>query len=244
MQDQLKKIDRNLKLPGNVKDAVMLRMFLGEYFNEKLPTLPVEHAYSGGFLPLFNYSFQGHRSQWNSPALLTWYVRKNIGDVHEKTYWTSIPLLSGGSSSATENVFTVAGPVGYLEKTVKKPEDSNDYCAMQIHPRDTQWVYAGAQVEHTDIYSLCGLLYRGKNRFLVEKEGLPRGAAEKVKSLLRTVKNQRQSIRDHRKCLADRKTKNESLKLPPQDTPQGKIAYYNQQIEMEQIKRDALEIDN
>jgi len=226
IKGKLAQIDPQLKLPETVTDGYTLQLFLQDYMKQK-KNLPVETTCKGGFLPLFLYKFTKDSSWWCSPVLLSTYDK-----TEKKSFWGSIPLLSGGSKSAEEENCMIAGPV-YVSQTVRIPEKTAQYSAKKIHSRDTKWAEKSEQLEYTDQYLLFWLLYRGRDLFFVEKEGLPSGAAEHLREAMRSARTKTAVVKKTEKRLADRERAAKARK-----TGNDKIAYYEQQIEFERIRRE------
>ena len=231
VREELAKIDPKLALPPTVTDGYTLQLFLADA--AKKLDFPVRSKYFGGFLPLFNYSFEGARSEWFAPALLTYRQSDE-----KSALWWSLPLLSGGGRDETGETFTVAGPLIWLDRTVRVPEGSADFTELPIQKRDVKEVPADEQAQYTHIYALCGLFYRGRDLFPVEKEGLPSGVAEKLRKGLGELQRARARLADDRKQLADRRKRAMAGKIGD-----DRIKYLEREIELERIRRREKELE-
>ena len=206
IQEKLKEL--GLTLPETVVDLTTFQLFLEDAVKSDEKARETVTEYSGGFLPLFDYSFRKDSSFWCIPALLSCYDRKG-----EELTWWSVPLLSGGYSSPEKEVFTTAGPLIYLTKTIRKLPGSKSYAELPVYGRETFWVEnADCQAEYENEYALLGLFYRGTDHFLVEKEGLPPGVVEKVRGEMNRLFRETQSVESRRKELKKRETENNARK--------------------------------
>lgn len=207
VQDQLKAL--GLKPPETVVDPGTLRLFLEDAVKSDEKASETVTEYYGGFLPLFDYSFRKDRTFWCIPALISWYDHRQ----GEKLSWCSVPLLSGGSSSPEKEVFTTAGPLIYLTKTIRKAPGSESYAKLPIYGRETLWAEnADSQAEYENEYALLGLFYRGTDHFLVEKEGLPPGVTAKVRAEMDWLFREPRSMEIQKKALKKREARNNARK--------------------------------
>ena len=206
IQKQLQEL--GLTLPETVVDPGTLRLFLEDRLKEEAASMKTVPEYSGGFLPLFDYSFRNDRSFWCIPALISWYSRND-----SRTFWGSIPLLTFSRTSSEKELFTVAGPLIYLTKTVRKVPGSESYANLPVYSRTTFWTEdADSQAEYENEYALLGLFYRGTDHFLVEKEGLPPGVTEKVRNEMDRLFREKRSLDERRIELKRREEKNNARK--------------------------------
>ena len=232
VREQLAKIDPKLVLPETVTDGHTLQLFLADA--AKKLDFPVKSKYFGGFLPLFNYSFAGERRQWFAPVLLTY----RESDAKSAAWW-SLPLLSGGGRDETGETFTVAGPLIWLDRTVRVPEESAAFAELPIQKRDVKEVPEREQAQYTHIYSLGGLFYRGRDLFPVEKENLPSGVAEKLRRGIGELQRDRARLAADRKQLAERRQRAMAVKIGD-----DRIKYLEREIELEKIRRREKELKN
>ena len=206
VQDRLRAL--GLTPPETVVDPFTLRLFLEDRMKDEAASIKTVPEYRGGFLPLFDYSFRKDRTFWCIPALISWYEREG-----KKLFWCSVPLLSGGSSSPEKEVFTIAGPLIYLTKTIRVLYGSERFSNLPIHSRETFWTrHDSERLEYENEYALLGLFYRGTDHFLVEKEGLPEGVTAKVRKEMDRLSREKKSLEGRRAELKKRTEKNLAMK--------------------------------
>ena len=206
IQKQLQEL--GLTPPETVVDPFTLQLFLEDAVNSDEKSGETTSVYYGGFLPLFDYSFRKDRTFWCIPALISWYKREG-----KSSSWCSVPLLSGGSSSPEKEVYTTAGPLIYLTKTIRRVPGSKSYSDLPIFGREKAWADGEhAKAEYENEYALLGLFYRGTDHFLVEKEGLPSGVTAKVRSEMDRLYREKRSIESRKTELKKRTEKSQAMK--------------------------------
>ena len=206
IQKQLQEL--GLTPPETVVDPFTLQLFLEDAVNSDEKSGETTSVYYGGFLPLFDYSFRKDRTFWCIPALISWYKREG-----KSSSWCSVPLLSGGSSSPEKEVYTTAGPLIYLTKTIRRVPGSKSYSDLPIFGREKAWADGEhAKAEYENEYALLGLFYRGTDHFLVEKEGLPSGVTAKVRSEMDRLYREKRSIESRKTELKKRSEKSLAMK--------------------------------
>ena len=206
IQEKLKEL--GLILPATVVDYRTFQLFLEDAVKTDKQVRETVTEYSGGFLPLFDYSFRKDRTFWCIPALISWYKREG-----KSSSWCSVPLLSGGSSSPEKEVYTTAGPLIYLTKTIRRVPGSKSYSDLPIFGREKAWADGEhAKAEYENEYALLGLFYRGTDHFLVEKECLPSGVTAKVRSEMDRLYREKRSIESRKTELKKRTEKSQAMK--------------------------------
>ncbi len=218
METMLRTIDPAQKLPATVTDANTMRLFLEDLTRGR--EFPTRHEYSGGFLPLYCYSFREKSDWWAIPAALTW----RRSGVDWSTFW-SLPLFTYAGRSPTTDVTTVAGPVVWYSKTRRV-----EWEEKKIHSRDILWAEEYNLVEFESDYAALGLYHHGRDAFLVAREGVDARAAEKVRSLLWELFRERGAVEREREAIDKRETRNRAWK------PNTRLEELRQLTEEEEIR--------
>ncbi len=215
----LARIAPGVPLPSTVVDGNTFRLFLHELAAARV--FPTESHYQGGCLPLFLYEHTPETDLWILPPLLTgWYLRPGSSGFY------SLPLLTAVWRTPAEQRSMVGTPLLWYARTVTAP----DRTTRPILPRDTEWTTVANQYFYQDTYALCGLYYRGDDRFLVEKAGVKPGLAETVRKGLWQLSQRWTAMTREQRNLAERSTRNAAKKIT------SKIDRYYQLIEEERIR--------
>ena len=206
IQEKLKEL--GLTPPETVVDFRTFQMFLSDAVKSDEKSRETVTEYSGGFLPLFDYSFLKDSAFWCIPARISWYDREG-----KKLSWWCTPVLSGGTSSPEKEVLTIATPLAYLKKTIRKVPGTESYSNQFIHGRESYWpVSDESRIEYENEYALLGLFYRGTDHFLVEKEGISLGAVSHVRDEMNRLFLEKRSLEDWKKRLKMRTELNQAVK--------------------------------
>ena len=225
INELLKELDPNLKLPKTVVDYDTLNLFLEDWAKDK--DFPIEYSYSGGCLPLFLYDIKGDFRKYTIPALLSGYERN--GDYKE---FVSVPLLTFMEKTKNSGYLRIAPPFVYMDS--QKQHDNLH--TKKIHTIDTKMPKKWDVVEENDIYAALGLFYRGKIAFHVAKGTLDGEDLEFLRSSLLNYYAAAENIK------VAWENYQRDVKRVQAWKPKDKIDFYKKCIREEELKIRAEEI--